>query len=55
MIVRHLIMSYKEVDWTASTYRASSINGTLAVDLLKNEHLGTGQSLTTKYCDFVGI
>ncbi|WP_333304425.1 hypothetical protein [Microcoleus sp. K4-C2] len=48
-------MSYKDVDWTASTYRASSINGTLPVDLLKNEHLGTAQSVTTKHYNFVGI
>jgi hypothetical protein len=48
-------MSYKEVDWTASIYRASSINGVLSVALLKNEHLGTGQSVTTKHFNFVGI
>ena len=48
-------MSYKEVDWTASIYRASSINGVLSVGLLKNEHLRARQSVTTKHFDFVGI
>ncbi|MEG4003581.1 hypothetical protein QT978_28135 [Microcoleus sp. SVA1_B3] len=48
-------MSYKEVDWTASTYRASSIKGVLSMGLLKKEHLGIEQSVTTKHCNFVGI